>query len=244
MRKFLVVMMVFGLATVAGADDPVTSMGLNGPNNGQVGGLGDGGIMWDNGPFNGLNGLRPTDNWDPLGLMDDLTIPQGSGTAFNSVHIEQADGTSPLGQPSLIDTMRIRIYEVPAGGMGGLDHDIDVPVFDQTFSEAGGDLVETDSGEDAFGRDLVYFDATLDAPWDLGAGTFAMFLTYPGQGPIDSFWVSSSPAIPGEIAHVFGPGLNTPNTFGLDMAFNLGIPEPASLSLLAIGALAMLRRRR
>jgi len=201
-------------------------------------------VVWDNGPADGLGGWRPTANWDPVGMIEDFNIPSHGYSAINFIHIEQIDGTNPAG-PSIINATRIRFYGPLPGPIDNVDVVNDVPVFDYTYTEASGEMVETDSGVDMFGRDLVYFDCTGPVA-NLAAGHYGMFLTYPGMGGIDSFWATST-AAPGDgagtdTAGVVGPGVSFSDVQD-QMAFRLEIPEPASLSLLGLGCLALIRRR-
>ncbi len=248
MRRFLAVSLVVCIASIgANASDQFsTDLGPNGSFPGPLGGFDDGPLVWDNGIANGVNGVLPTAGWDIAGVMDNFNLPSGAGTAFDTVHIETIDATSGPGSPSTINEARIRVYELGAGGMSALDFDSDIPVFDQSYSEAGGTMTEVDSGVDMFGFDLIYFDLAGPAT-DLGPGEFALFVNYPDAPAGVNTYIAYSdhPFTSGvDDARVFGSGINSGFTTPSDVAFNLSIPEPATLSLLGLGALAMIRRRR
>jgi hypothetical protein len=233
-------MMVFGLATVAGAEDPFQNMGPDLPGNGGGFNTNDGGIVWDNGIADGTNGWAPSAGWDPSGVADDFSLTAGN-TTISGMHVEQVDGTFDLGIPdTVIEAMQIRIYE---GSVAGINFDTSVPVFQHTYTRASGDLVVSDSGQDIFSRDLLYMDVS-GPEVDLGPGDFAVMVNYPGFNVpnSDSFWATSAAVCVGECPAVIGPGgVNSPLIN--DLAWNLSIPEPASLALLGLGALAMIRRR-
>lgn len=251
MRKLLVFSLVLGMASVGAYADDLLSLNL-GPNGNFPGPVasGDGPtLVWDNGVANGVNGVLPTAGWDIAGVIDNFNLPSGAGTIFNQVRIETIDATAGPGQPSTVDEARIRIYELGPGGLAGLTFGVDVPVFDQTYSEAAGTMTEIDSGIDMFGFDLLYFD--LSGPeTDLGPGEFALFVNYPdAPAGVNTYIAYSAHPFTNDDARVFGTGadglpLNSPFAIPSDVAFNLSIPEPATLSLLGIGALALLRRRR
>ncbi len=199
-------------------------------------------VVWDNGPADGVNGYRPTLNWDPLGIIEDFEVPSHGYNDVNFFHVEMIDGTAPPGTPSIIDETRIRLFDAP-NGLANVDVVNDTPVFDHTYTEASGEMVEIDSGIDMFNFDLVYFDCTGPVA-SLAPGNYGMFLTYPGQGPITSFWATSNGGPDGagsEVGGVTGP--DVPYSPTAHHAFRLEIPEPATLSLLGLGCLALLRRR-
>ncbi len=251
MRNIVTVCVVVGvMALGAYATDPYsTDLGGNGIAVYDVftnsGGPLEGVIVWDNGVANGINGVRPTPEWDPSGLIDNFSFSAGN-SAFNAMRVEMIDGTFPQGTPdTLITAMRLQVFEMPAGGMGALLHGVDAPVFDRTYTRASGDLTVSDSGQDMFNRDLLYLDV-LGPAEDLGPGAFVAFVNFPGTGPEDTFWAYSDHPFTGGVddARVFGPGVNSSFSTPSDLAWTLSIPEPASLALLAFGALALVRRRR
>ncbi len=251
MHKFAVIATVVGLASVSAqasnlSSSASTALGAsNFAQNAVLGGANDGSIVWDNGVANGVNAITPTAGWDANGIIDDFVLPDGGGTAFSGIRVEMIDGTTPLGTgTSTIQSFRARIYEISTG-LDELDFDISVPVFDSTYSIGDGNLTQVDSGQDFFTRDLIYFDASGPAT-DLGPGTFALFINFPGTGVVDSYLGYSDGNLgqPGQTARVFGSGVNGEFGAPSDVAFNLSIPEPASIALLGLGAMALIRRRR
>ncbi len=179
--------------------------------------------VWDNNVADGTNGARPTVNWDPNGMIDDVQLE--SQTDFTCIRVEVAEGTTPPGVPSDIQSTRIRIYDAP-NGMGSLDWPTDGPnpVFDYTYQKSDFSMMEIDSGGDLFGRDHVYFD--LCGPnISLPAGNYGVFLTFPGRGPDDFFWLSATNAHANETNYIWGPDVNppSPNSFFPETAFHLGI---------------------
>lgn len=204
-------------------------------------------IAYTNGTFNGTNGIKPSANWDPQGIVNDFTFTSGNST-FNKIRLEMIDGTTGVGTISTVDTVRVRIYNLGTGTIAGLDYNTSVPVFDTTYTKAGGTFVDTLSGGQAFGRDVEFWDLSNSAT-NLGAGHFGLFVMLTGhvESTLDCFWGTSTPAVAGDAAAVFGPGLNSAQAAGNnEHAFTMfaPVPEPASMTALALGALALLRKRR
>ncbi len=183
--------------------------------------------LWDNGVADLVNGYRPSANWDPLGIIDDIQLTASSDVSC--FRIEIIEGTTPLGDPSNIMSMRVRIYDAP-NGIYALAWDVDGanPVFDYTFDKTTGNLDEIDSGVDAFARDLVWFDACDPAATvTLAAGTYGVFVNFPGRGPDDFFWATATNSHANELSAVWGETINIPSANTADMAFHLGVGDCA-----------------
>ncbi len=172
--------------------------------------------VFDNGEAADLGGTRPGDGWDNTGIIDDFEVPREDGTEFTCIHIEMMDNTSL----TALQTARIEIYALPPGGIADLGaYGTEVPVFDHTYSVLSDTLTLTDSGIDQSGYDIVYVDC-LGTPFDLGAGSFGLLVTFPGTGEQD-FWAASNPAEPGEDAYLWGLGATFPYALESNFAFEL-----------------------
>jgi hypothetical protein len=204
--------------------------------------------VYNNGVADGVNGWRPTANWDPNGVIDDFQVPSttGSGTTFDTIRVEIIDGTTGVGISSTVTAGRIRIYALGGGTLAGLDFNTAIPVYDQSFSVGGGNMTKTLAGITMFGRDLEYFDFKGPST-SLAAGRYGLMYNVPGAGPIDHFWATSTAPAPGEtpdIAAVFGPGLNSA-VGSQSLAFKLtAVPEPGTMAALGLGLAAIAARRR
>jgi hypothetical protein len=199
-------------------------------------------IVYTNGSFNNLSSVSPL-NWDPNGIVQDFSV---DGAIFNRIRIEVQDSTTPVGQVSSLSAARIRIYDITGRTLSQLSYS-ETPVFDRTYTTGAGSFRKTLSGFTRGGSDVEYFDFVGDG--SVGLVHFAMYLTFPGQTSFpQTFWLSSTPAFPGNAARVFGPGVNSPiggaDDEGAFTIYRDVVPEPATLSALGLGVLAFVRRRR
>jgi hypothetical protein len=202
-------------------------------------------FAYTNGVFNGTNGIRPSANWDPIGIVNDFTLTAGN-TTFQKIRLEWIDGTTPVGTISSVQSVRVRMYDLTGRTISQMVHDTEVAIYDQTFTKGGGTFVDTLSGNTAFSRDVEFWDL-MGPITNLGAGHRAIFVTLPGSGPIDSFWGTSTPLVAGDPDAVFGSNLNSQNGAGNnEHSFHLyqPVPEPGTMIALGLGAVALIRRRR
>jgi len=203
--------------------------------------------VYSNGVADGTNGVRPTANWDPQGIIHDFTVTSGN-QAMGSIRVEMIDLTNPVGTFSTPDDVTIEFYDLGAGTVQDLVHGVDVPFYTHTYTMAGGEMVKSFSGFQYFGGDLEYWDLTTAAYNFANPGHFAMFMWMPGTGPEAIFWATSAPGSPGDPGSVFGPGINSVLTAGnTEHAFTInGVPEPSTfLAVFAgLGLLAASRRRK
>ncbi len=178
--------------------------------------------FFDNEPADLVNGVRPAANWDPLGVLEDFDLSIASD--ITCMRAEFIEGTTPLGEPSNIESARIRIYDAPNGTHAlRWNTDGENPVFDHTFSKINGDMDETDSDMDAFGRDLVYFDFCGETI-SLEAGNYGVFITFPGRGGEDFFWASTSNSHGNLESAIWGTTINEPSPSGIgEMSFHFGV---------------------
>ncbi|MCH8151804.1 MAG: hypothetical protein IH830_05475 [Planctomycetes bacterium] len=190
--------------------------------------------VYDNGTYDLVNGGRPTAGWTEAGVIDDFetTVPIG----FSCVQVAMLDNT---GQTDL-QTMRVQIFDLnDIDGLGGGDGTIPgvgsfaaaISVCDNTYSVGAGTMTLTDTLDDAFGFDVILFDA-IGAKCDLPPGDYGFHLTFPGSGAVD-FWTTATPtgASP-DCAHVWGTVVDLPSDFCaplgpafLSMHFNLSQGE-------------------
>jgi hypothetical protein len=176
--------------------------------------------VWDNGDADGVNGYRPTLNWDPLGIIDDFQFE--ADATFNCIRVEIIEGTTPMGVPSDIMSARVRIYNAP-NGLYALDWPTDGPnpLYDITYQKADGSMMEIDSGVDYFSRDLVWFDLCGEA-MSLGPGNYGIFVIFPGRGPDDFFWATATNAHGNDAGGVWGPDVPAVSPTA-EHAWHLGI---------------------
>ncbi|NOX60187.1 MAG: hypothetical protein GXP29_15190 [Planctomycetes bacterium] len=170
---------------------------------------------YDNGPIGG-SGQRPSVGWDDTGIIDDFTIPQGNGTEFSCIQLTMIDSTGL----AAFDTARIRIYSLPAGGIPNLGNfGTEVPVYDRTFADVTGNLLRTDTGANIGAFDVITIDL-FSTPFDLGAGDFGLLVTFPGTGA-QNFWITSTPNIVNDFAHIWGAQATFPSALTDHFAFTL-----------------------
>ena len=172
--------------------------------------------IWDNGTADGQNANRPTAGWDPIGMLQDFVVEQAADASCYRVQFIDTDPTNP-------QSARLRLYSVPTGNMYDLVWSVDgvSPIFDYTYTRASGDMTVTDSGIDIFGFDVWNYD--LCGPTAaLSAGTYAMFVNFPGVGAVGVWWATSTPAVPLGLSAVWGPGIETPSATDFNHAFHIG----------------------
>jgi len=204
--------------------------------------------VYSNGTANGVNGVRPTANWDPQGIIHDFTVTAGN-QSMGSIRIEMIDLTNPVGTFSTPDDITIEFYDLAGPGtVQNLVHGVDVPFYTHTYTMGSGEMVKSFSGFQYFGGDLEYWDLTTAAYNFASPGHFAMFFWMPGTGPEAVFIASSVPAVAGDPGSVFGPGINSVLTGdNAEGAFTINaVPEPSTfLAVFAgLGLLVASRRRK
>jgi hypothetical protein len=205
-------------------------------------------IIWDNGPADvgGAASQRDT-NLDIVGqTADDFVLPTGpGGEAQWSITGVTWSGTynGAVGVP---DEFNLILYaddgtgNAPTGA--GMADPTPTALFAPRVSFASVNETPTALGFD--------YSHTLDSPWTVDANTKYWFVAQSDMDfpPQWLFATSVSSQLHGWVQGF--PIFNVPYWEGLgvgDAAFTLvgvPVPEPATIGLLTIGALAMLRRRR
>ncbi len=172
-------------------------------------------LIYDNGTYNLTNGGRPSAGWTDAGMIDDFetTAPLD----FTCVQVAMLDNTGKTD----LQTMRIQIFDLNnIDGMGGGDgtiagagsYALAVPVCDNTSSVAAGTMTLFDTGDDAFGFDVILFDAT-GPKCALPAGDYGFHVTFPGTGAVD-FWNTANPAgVSPDCASIWGDTVDLPSPF-------------------------------
>ena len=201
--------------------------------------------VYTNGTADGVNGARPTANWDPQGIIHDFTVVAGN-QQMHSIRVEMIDLTTPVGTFSTPTSVRIEFYDLGAGTILDLVHGVNLPFYDHTYT--GSEFVKSFSGFQYFNGDLEYWDLTTSVYNFAAPAHFAMFMTLPGTGPDPIFWATSAPAVPGDPGSVFGPGINSTLSAGnTEHAFTINaVPEPGTFIAIGLGlaGLALARRRK
>jgi hypothetical protein len=163
-------------------------------------------ITYDNGDANLMTAISPMTGWDHLGFIDDFSLPQDGGTVFNCFSM---DMTVP-DDPFPLEAMRIQVYDISEGGIAGLGaHADEIPLFDHTVTLANGDFTFQDSGYHINGIPMLRLTATLPTT-DLGAGSYGVFITFPGHHDLTAFW-TTAPIQDGECAHIWSMGEYPPD---------------------------------
>lgn len=191
------------------------------------------GLLWDNGDTDGSNGYSNADV-GAFGAqrtcLDDFVVPAG-GWVLQDFHSFQIWNTVPVGS-GWDYNLSIR---ADAGGTPGA---VIATAVTQTYGE-------TATGRFWYGRAEYQTNYTFD-DIALSAGTY--WIEGNVIGPENNFWMIRA-GVTGNECWVnyddLGGLMRGSTQFGVaaDMAFSLtGIPEPASLFLLGLGALALRRR--
>ena len=119
--------------------------------------------------------------------MDKFAVPQGDGpTLFSCYHAELLDFTQ-TDMPNL----RLRIYELPTGSIATdlASFAAATPIFDYTYTVAGGELVISPRTECYPGA--LAFDYDTEGPaFDLAPGDYALLMNFPGSGSVN-YWASA-----------------------------------------------------
>ena len=149
-------------------------------------------VTGNNSEANLETGLRPNDSvggWGEVGMIEDIIVTDNE--TITDIHLEFLDLNTPLGEPSGITQMQVRIYTTPVEEL----HPVFSPppiyqhVFedgvDATVSDTGADF-ENDKGQPI--GDVEAWDLNLDV--ELPDGEYTLFITFPGLGQEDYFWAS------------------------------------------------------
>lgn len=139
--------------------------------------------VFDNGVADLVQGVRPGLGWTEAGVADDFDLLAGESIIAKI----RVDMLGFFGSGNL-ETMRVRIFSNPAGLLNLGSFAEAVPVYDQTFSVANGNLSISDTGLDLQNFDLLRLEATGPVV-DLGPGSFALHLGFPGSP--DGYWATS-----------------------------------------------------
>lgn len=198
-------------------------------------------VLWDNGADAGGLTASQLDLNYPFDAQtaDDFTVPAGEIWSIESINF---NGGFFGGTPVPFD-MNILIY-ADAGGQptGGPGDPSGTALFFENFAHA--DTNETSTGNQHFN-----YDVTLSTPFEVGPGTY--WIAAQGVGFFAPQWgFATSDQQQGNLARQGFPLLGVDywvTELVADSSFSLSgtiVPEPATLSLLAVGGLTLLRRRR
>jgi hypothetical protein len=190
-------------------------------------------LLWDNGDTDGSNGYSNADR-GAFGalrtLLDDFVVPDG-GWVLQDFHSYQIWNSMPPGSGTDY-SLSIR---ADAGGSPGA---VIATAVTQSYSEAA-------TGRVWFGRQEYETTYTFD---DIPLGPGVYWIEGNVIGPENNFWMIRQQVTGSECwinYEDFGGMMPGSALFGgpADLSFKLtGIPEPASLFLLGLGALALRRR--
>lgn len=177
--------------------------------------------IWDNGAFDGIQAYRPNDYWDTHGILEDVQLWEH--TAFNCIRLEFVDAMTAEGSPSLVDSIRIRLYSY-VDSVQELDWDVHgpYPVYDHVYTKANLEMFEYDTGQNPWDFDFLYWD--LCGPViSLPAGNYAMLVNVPGFGNTgEVYWATATNYHGNESAAVWGSTYTTPSLIYAEMAFHWG----------------------
>jgi hypothetical protein len=172
-----------GCAEISGCGTSADCQGDGIPDDCQLIEEGCGGVRYDSGFADLVNGVRPDAGWSFVGIADDFTLEAAAeGTCLRFDIFDWVDSGN-------LTTLHVRIYENPNGLMNLGSFWSATPLFDQTYSVDDGTLTITDTGEDLYGYDLLRFVATGPA-YALDAGNYAMHIMFPGTWDA-GFWATA-----------------------------------------------------
>lgn len=174
-------------------------------------------LVYDNGPWDAVDGGRPIDGWTQAGCIDDFVVPdlEFGGTRFSCAQVAFLVWSGA----DVLTTWELRIYDLndfdgQGGGNGTIaglgDFKLAVPKCALTYSVDEGTLVIT-SVQSVFPGIFKLFDGIGDQVCELEPGHYGFHVTLPGIDG-DYFWMTA-PQDGSECLAVWGPAVPFPVDF-------------------------------
>ena len=199
-------------------------------------------VLWDNGIVpNGVNGRAISPPAFPaIRVADDFTVPRGETWWIDDAHFNVIEDGGWLHNGSLTVTFWDDVNNFPGN-----------VIAQRKVTMEEGKFERMDTGDDYFGRDDFDYWAFFNEEIHLEEGKYWVSIRSDlGGGAGTNYWMISDGGVDGPGSKFGAFSLDEGNTWQDEgdpwhHAFEItGIPEPASLLLLGLGGLAILRRRR